>query len=115
MDTINKILSETEVPVVAADRQGCITFVNDRFETVFGWTKKEIIGKPLTTIIPQNLHASHHLGFSRFLVTGKPTLLEKSLKLKAVSKNGKDFDAEHFIAAEQRKEGWIFAATIRPL
>ena len=98
-----------------ADQQGLITYVNGRFEAAFGWNADEIIDKPLTTIIPQNLHDSHHLGFSRFLATGNPTILNQPLKLKTVAKDGREFDAEHRIIAEQQKGKWVFGATIRPL
>ena len=115
MRTIEEMRGETGVPSVIADHQGVITYVNGRFEAVFGWRAQEIIGKSLATIIPPNLHDAHHLGFSRFLTTGKPTLLNQPLKLRAVTKAGREFDAEHIIIAEQKDGQWIFGATIRPL
>ncbi len=115
MTTINEIMQETNVPVVLADQEGQITYVNDQFEAVFGWHASEIMGRPLTVIIPKNLHDAHHLGFSRFLTTGKPTLLNQPLKLKTVTKKGREFDAEHTIVAEQKQGQWVFGATIRPL
>jgi PAS domain S-box-containing protein len=112
---LDLVLRETRVPVVVADHQGLITQVNPRFEDVFGWRRHEILGKPLTTLIPKALHDAHHLGLSRFLVTGKPTLLNRPLTLQAITKDGRVFAAEHFIVAEQRQGHWVFAATIRPL
>lgn len=115
MNTIRELRKETGVPVVIADEEGLINYVNQRFEKVFGWPANEIVGRPLTTIIPRNLHDAHHLGFSRFLTTGKPTLLNQALKLKAVTKAGQEFEAEHMIIAEREKNQWIFGASIRPL
>ena len=69
MRTIEEMRGETGIPSVIADHQGMITYVNQRFEAVFGWQAQEIIGKPLTAIIPSHLHDAHHLGFSRFLTT----------------------------------------------
>ena len=115
MSTIEKVRGETEVPSIIVDHRGIIAQVNERFERVFGWRAQEIIGKPLATIIPPTLHDAHHLGFSRFLTTGKPTLLNRPLKLRAVTKAGREFDAEHIITAEQQHGQWVFGATIRPL
>lgn len=112
---MDQVLQETRIPAVVADHQGLITQVNQRFEEVFGWRRGEILGKPLTTLIPKTLHDAHHLGFSRFLMTGKPTLLNRPLKLQVIAKDGRVVDAEHFIVAEQRHGHWVFAATIRPL
>ena len=113
--TMGELRCETSVPVIIADRDGSITYVNARFEAIFGWKSEEIVGQPLTTIIPKNLHDAHHLGFSRFLMTGKPTLLNQPLKLKAVAKDGRELDSEHIIVAEQEDGQWVFGATIRPL
>jgi PAS domain S-box-containing protein len=112
---LDDLRRETEVPVVTVNDHGTITYVNERFEKVFGWSVSEIIGKPLTTIIPAMLRDAHHLGFSRFLTTGQPTLLNQPLTLKAVRKDGREFDAEHTITAEQRQGEWVFGATIKLL
>ena len=115
METINELKSEADVPVVFSDQQGLITYVNKRFETLFEWRADQIIGKPLTAIIPSYLRDAHNLGLSRFLTTGVPTLLNRPLKLKSITKNGVEFDAEHTILAERRGDQWVFAATIKPL
>lgn len=116
MTTMADIKHETSLPTVIADHDGLITDVNQRFEETYGWKAAEIVGKPLTTIIPPNLHAAHHLGFSRFLTTGTPTLLNRPLHLKVQTKSGHILNAEHMIVAEKNSQGeWVFAATIRPL
>ena len=115
MKTVNEMVQEAEVPALMVNREGLISVVNKHFEKVFGWSSQEIVGRPLTTIIPKDLRDAHQLGFSRFLRTEKPTLLNQPLKLKAVTKEGRQFEAEHFITAEQLEDGWVFGATIRPL
>lgn len=112
--SIHELKQEENDPVVFADQRGLVTHVNRSFQTVFGWSDEEIVGKPLTVIIPGNLQDAHQLGFSRFLTTGKPTLLNRPLRLKAVTKGGREFDAEHFITAERADGQWVFAARIRP-
>ena len=113
--SIDDLLRETSLPAVVVDHQGVITQVNPRFEAVFGWRGDEILGRPLSAIIPKTFRDAHHLGFSRFLMTGTPTLLGRPLMLPAMAKDGRVFDAEHVIFAERREGRWVFAATIRPL
>ena len=113
--TIDEAMRETAVPVVVADDQGLITYVNRRFETVFGWPPGEIVGSPLTVVIPKAFHDAHNLGLSRFLLTGQPVLLNRPIALRTVTRDGQELDAEHYIIAEQRQGRWVLGATIRPL
>lgn len=113
--TIADIKSETEVPSIIIDQQGFIAFVNQPFEAAFGWQSADIIGKPVATIIPSGMHDAHNLGFSRFVTTGQPNILNQALKLTAMNKAGEVFEAEHFIIAEQQNNEWVIGAIIRPL
>lgn len=115
MGIVEETLAQTAVAAILANEEGCVLRVNPPFERLFGWNPQEILGQPLTVIIPKNLRDAHQLGFSRFLMTGRATLLNQRLTLKAVTKDGREFDAEHFIIAEQRDGHWLFAATIRPV
>ncbi len=113
--TIDTLKHEEKIPVVVADEQGFIMYVNKCFEKIFEWRSEEIIGQSLTVIIPKHLRDAHHLGFSRFLTTGISTLLNRPLKLNAVTKIGREFQAEHVIVAEASSGHWTFAASIKPL
>lgn len=113
--TAMRMKLETEVPVVMTDHQGFIIYVNDCFTSVFGWSAAEIMGQLVTVIIPEGFHESHHLGFSRFLTTQRSTILNHPLRLKGVTKDGREIEAEHLIVAEQHQGQWVFMATLRPL
>ena len=112
---IEQAMQEESVPVVIADDEDFIVHVNAPLEALFGWRREELVGQPLTTLIPSTLRDAHNLGFSRFLLTGKATLLDRPITLRAVTKDGAELEAEHVIFAEQREGRWMFGATIRPL
>jgi PAS domain S-box-containing protein len=114
MKTIQEMKNVTNIPVVVADQDGLVMFINSKFTEVFGWSASEMVGDTLLKIIPPHLHDAHNLGFSRFLSTEKPTLMHKPLTLKAVNKQGVEFDAVHFILAEKIENRWHFASTINP-
>jgi len=109
------VRKETDVPAVVVNQGGTIIVVNAAFEAVFGWSRQEIFGRPLTAIIPPSLHEAHRFGFSRFLATGVATLLNRPITLKAIAKDGRTFDAEHTITAKQQHGQWVFTATVRPV
>jgi PAS domain S-box-containing protein len=113
--TLEELQRITDVPVVLADHTGCITYVNPRFVSVFGWAEAEVVRKPLSVLIPMTMRDAHNLGFSRFLTTGRPTLLNQPLELNALAKNGQEIGAEVTIVAEEQAGHWTFGATLRPL
>jgi PAS domain S-box-containing protein len=113
--TLATLRGENNFPVIISDQNGIVEFINPSFTSLFGWNQDEIVGQPLSTIIPPNLHDAHNLGFSRFLATGKGRLLNQPLVLKAITKEGRVFDAEHIIVAENETGQWRFGAQIRPL
>ena len=108
-------MKKDDIPVVISNSQGFITFINNPFEDIFGWQKDEIIGEPLTRIIPKELHDAHNMGFSRFILTGNASIMNQPMKLKAINKANKVFEAEHFIIAEKQDDGnWLIGSTIEP-
>lgn len=95
------------------DEEGRIFFINEAFEREYGWNRADVLGQPITVIIPPKMRDVHHIGFSRFLKTENATLLEKPLNLPVLCKDGRILDAEHFLCAEKTDGKWRFAATIR--
>ena len=115
MLTIDALKAETAVPVIIVDHEGTIVHINQMFEKIWGWQKDQLVGESLTIIIPENLKDAHHMGYSRFSLTGKPTILHQALELLIRQADGKEAAAEHFIIAEKISGNWVFGATIKPL
>ncbi len=112
---IKDVQARTDVPVISVDHRGYVTAINDKLREAYGWEAADLVGRPLSTIIPKVFHDTHHLGFSRFLTTGQSTILEQPLQLKIVARDGREQEAEHYIVAEEVDGAWAFAAMIRPL
>lgn len=115
MDRLDDIRKKTDVPIVVANHEGFVTEINSRFTTIFGWEELDIIGKPLTTILPESFGDAHNLGFSRFQSTEIATVLNHPLELMTITKDNQEILTEHYITAEKVNEEWFFAAVLRPL
>lgn len=113
--TIDEMIKEAEIPAIVVDENGIVVFVNRPFERVFGWSEAEMIGELIVKIIPPTMHDAHNLGFSRFVTTGRARLMNQPLRLAAVGKDGREFEAEHFIIAEKAEGKWLIGSTIKPL
>lgn len=74
--------------VIVINKESIITLWNPKAEQIFGWKSEEVIGKPLSaTIIPPGSREAHEKGISRYLQTGVPHVLNKTLELVACKKN----------------------------
>lgn len=107
--------AEELVATVFIDERSMITRVNREFQKLFGWNPEEIVGRPLAVIIPESMRDLHHKGFARLVGGGEPRLLNQPIRLPALTKNGREFMAEHFILGERRDGRWVFGAAIREL
>ncbi|MFM7269460.1 MAG: PAS domain S-box protein, partial [Cyanobium sp.] len=94
---------------------GNVVAVNTAFEQVYGWAEQELIGQPVTLILPESFRMSHQLGFSRYQSTEKSEVLGHPLRLATVCRDGSQIISEHFIVAEKSEAGWLFGATLTPL
>ena len=100
--------------IIAADDHGLITYIDAPLARALGWSAEELVGRSLTTIIPRRFRDAHHIGFSRFLTTGEPRLLERTIALSVSTRGGEEMRVQHVITAVRVGPRWVFAASIRP-
>jgi len=80
--------------VVTADESGVIQFANPATMRVFGYDPKELIGKPLTVLMPEFMRKLHENGFRRYLATGQRHINWQGTELTGLRKNGQEFPVE---------------------
>lgn len=88
------ICSSRNDAIITSDETKRILFWNKGAEYIFGYTEEEVIGKPLTLIIPHELHQRHNEGIERMNQRMEPRVVGKVLELKAVKKSGEEFPVE---------------------
>jgi PAS domain S-box-containing protein len=99
--------------LIVADELGLVSHVDEALERELGWPPGELVGRPLTAIIPPRFRDAHHIGFARFLSTKTPVLLDRPLSFVVLNGRGEELAAEHFITATPTSHGWLFASSIR--
>lgn len=112
---MSQLLDVKDRPVVAIDEDGVVTFINAAFTQAYGWSETEIIGQVVTKIMPPYMRDAHNFGFSRFLITEAPRILNKPLPLPVYCKDSSIVEAEHFITGDKQDGTWRFVATITPM
>jgi len=101
--------------IVSADADGVLCSWNTGAERMFGWRAEEVIGAPLTVIMPQRLRASHQQGLAKVRQTGRSQLAGNVVELVALRRDGSEFPVELSIGMWQSKQGLRFSGVIRDI
>ena len=101
----NEILLENEkafkslfehatISILVTDENGVINLVNPNAEKLFGYTKKELTGKPLEILIPEQLKDIHRKYRQQYFKAPKARPMGLGKDLFARDKNGRTFPVE---------------------
>jgi PAS domain S-box-containing protein len=80
--------------VVSMDERGAILLANPATRRIFGYDPVEIVGKPMTMLMPEMMRKMHENGFKRYLATGERHLNWQGVEVTAQRKDGQEFPVE---------------------
>jgi hypothetical protein len=80
--------------VVSINHRGEILLANHAITTTFGYEPPELIGQPLTILMPEYLRDLHKAGLKRYQETGHRHVNWQSTELIGLRKNGEEFPVE---------------------
>jgi PAS domain S-box-containing protein len=80
--------------IISADNAGHIVSWNARAEAIFGYPAAEILGAPLTRLMPSRYHAAHRQHFTQWATTGVLRLAGTPVEFAGVRKDGSEFPLE---------------------
>ena len=109
------IIETASDAIVSIDSRANIDFWNRQAETMFGYSHDEIIGKPLTTIMPKQFREGFEAGFKHMLPKGESPISRKPFELVGLRKDGSQFQAELSVNGWQTSEETFFTAIIRDI
>ena len=98
--------------ILSADSSGKIIYFNPAAERIFSYSSTEIIGQPLTLLMPERFHDPHRQGLDRFLRTGEARVIGKTVELAARRKNGSEFPIALALSSWKTREGTFFTAIL---
>jgi PAS domain S-box-containing protein len=92
----NRMILETANDAfIGMDPDGTITVWNPRAELTFGWTAAEVMGRRLCdTVIAPAYREAHAYGLEHFLTTVQGSLLNGTIELVAVHRDGHEFPVD---------------------
>jgi PAS domain S-box-containing protein len=76
------------------DEASRIVYVNDAVRRIFGYSPSELLGAPLTRLMPER-HRPHHMeGMRRFLETGQRTISWDGVEMEGLRRDGTEVPLE---------------------
>ena len=80
--------------IIAADSDGRVTFWNNGARSLFGYREDEILGQPLTVLMPERYRDAHVRGLERVRPTGELRTSGKMIEVDGLRKDGTEFPVE---------------------
>ena len=80
--------------IISADEKGDILSWNTAAERFFGYTSAEVVGKPLSIIVPHEFKQLHDKGIARVSSGGEQKVIGKTVELAGLHKEGHVFPIE---------------------
>jgi len=80
--------------IIIANSQDRIIDCNDSAARIFGYNRGELIGMPVSTIVPERYREAHRKGLKRFLETGESKVQGQIAEYEGLKKSGEVFPLE---------------------
>jgi len=84
------IVEHTDNAVLIIDATSTIQFTNPAIEPTLGYAADELVGEPLTTLMPTRLEEPHLQAFTRYLETGEQGMDWQSVDVVALHRDGRE-------------------------
>ena len=100
--------------IVCVDDGQRIIFFNEGASTVFGHAPDEVLGKPLSILLPERFRQGHGQHVSRFAGSGDAARrMGERGEIVGLRKDGSEFPAEASIAHIRTERGLVYAVVLR--
>lgn len=98
--------------LLVVNQEGQIELVNHRMESLFGYSRDELIGQPLTLLIPEQHRTQHHSYFSGYMTAPHNREMSQRSDIEGQRKDGSRFPVEVGLNALNTEEGTMALATV---
>ncbi|MGN6544062.1 MAG: PAS domain S-box protein, partial [Aureliella sp.] len=99
--------------IISANYDGTIIGWNKGAREIFGYVDEEVLGKPLTILMPERYRNAHNEGLERFKATGVARMIGHTVELHGQRKNGDEFPIELSLGNWQVLGKYFFSAILR--
>lgn len=97
------------------DEGGLVLSANPAAERMFGYAESELVGKPLTVIMPERFREQHAAGLARYLKTGERKLDWSYLRLPGMHRDGHEISLSISFGEYVENDRKVFTGILRDI
>ena len=109
----HKLLESSPDATVIADAGGEIFMVNKRAEALFGWSAKELKGRPVEILVPARFQQQHRQHRENFLEAPQVRTMGLGSALKCRRKDGSEFFGQISLSPIETEMGMLVYSAVR--
>lgn len=114
-DRFRSVVQSASDAIIVANEHGYIVSWNEAASRMFGYALGEILGKPLTVLMPMRYREAHEMGVERMRTTGRSKLMGRVIALHGLRKDGNEFPIELSLATWTGQGGAFYSGIIRDI
>ncbi|MGI8547155.1 MAG: PAS domain S-box protein [Gemmatimonadaceae bacterium] len=80
--------------IIAMDENSVVLSVNPAVERLFGYAAHEIVGQPLSLLMPERMRGAHHAGVARYVSTGVRHIPWQNIRVPILTRAGTEIPVE---------------------
>jgi PAS domain S-box-containing protein len=101
--------------IISTDTNGIMLSWNHGAQRLFGYARDEMVGQPLTMLMPARYRGSCLDGLDRVVATGQQCLVGKTLEVHGLTRDGEEFPVELSLSSWQTGASTFFGVIIRDI
>ncbi|HJR78034.1 MAG TPA: PAS domain S-box protein [Nitrospiraceae bacterium] len=114
-ERLRSIMQSTDNAIIVMDTEGLTIFWNRGAEKCFGYAAEEMVGQPVTRIVPERFREAHQRGIQRVAEAGRLTVQRSMFELIGLRKDASEFPIEFSLATWSAQSKLFITAVIRDI